>query len=112
MSSVDIRSANANKTLPTIAWATCLFGMWPIGLIIAYVDLSNTNAVYASHYRYLIRTMWIGLLFLVISFLLSFVAIGLLTMIATSIWYLIRCVKGLVLVLREEPISDPGTWLV
>ncbi|SIO66982.1 Uncharacterized membrane protein [Bradyrhizobium erythrophlei] len=114
MSSVEVRSelTGVNKTLPTIAWALCLVGAWPIGLIIAYVDRSKTTEVYASHYSYLIRTIWIGMLFGFVSLLLSVIAIGFFTWIATAIWYLVRCVKGLVLLVRDEPISNPGTWLV
>jgi uncharacterized membrane protein len=114
MSQLDVRAdhTSANKTLPLIAWASCLLGGWPIGLIIAYVDRGKTTDLYATHYRYLIRTIWIGLLFGFVSLILSVVAIGLLTWIATLVWYLVRCVKGLVLLLREEPIANPGTWLV
>lgn len=112
MSTVEIKSPDVNKALPTIGWVLCLTGLWPIGLVLAYVDRGKTNELYASHYLYLIRTVWIGMLFCFISLLLSVVAVGLLTLIATGIWYLIRCVKGLVLVLRDEPISNPSTWLV
>jgi uncharacterized membrane protein len=103
---------SANKTLPIIAWATMILGFWPIGVIIAYVDRSKTTDTYSTHYRYLIRTFWIGVLYAVVSFLLSFVLVGLLVMFATALWYLIRCVKGIVLLMRDEPISNAGTWLV
>ncbi len=112
MTSIEMNARNVNKTLPIVGWVSCLLGAWFIGLILAYVDRDKTNELYASHYRYLIRTVWIGMLFGFVSFLLSFIAIGLLTFVATAIWYMIRCVKGLVLALREEPISNPGTWLV
>jgi uncharacterized membrane protein len=112
VTTIEIKSPGVNKVLPTIGWVCCLIGAWFIGLVLAYVDRGKTSGVYVSHYRYLIRTVWIGILFFVISFLLSFVGIGLLTFIATGIWYVIRCVKGLVLALREEPIPNPGTWLV
>jgi uncharacterized membrane protein len=112
MTSVEMNSRGTNKTLPIVGWVSCLLGGWIIGLILAYVDRSRTNGLYASHYQYLIRTVWIGLLFCAVSFVLSFVAIGLLTFAATSLWYMVRCVKGLVLAIREEPIANPGTWLV
>jgi uncharacterized membrane protein len=112
MTSIEMNTRNVNKTLPIVGWVSCLLGAWFIGLILAYVDRDKTNELCASHYRYLIRTVWIGMLFGFVSFLMSFIAIGLLTFVATAIWYTIRCVKGLVLALREEPISNPGTWLV
>lgn len=114
MSQLDVRAnyVGANKTLPLIAWASCLLGGWPIGLIIAYVDRDKATDLTATHYRYLMRTIWIGLLFGFVSLLLSIVAIGFLTWIATLVWYLVRCVKGLVLLMRDEPIANPGTWWV
>lgn len=112
MSSIEVNSRGVNKALPVAAWICCLAGPWFIGLVLAYVDRDKTSELYASHYRYLIRTVWIGLLFCAVSFVLSFVLIGFLTFFATAIWYVVRCVKGLVLALREEPVLDPATWLV
>jgi uncharacterized membrane protein len=114
MSQAEIRSdfSSVNKALPMIAWVACLIGACPIGVILAYIDRSKTSEVYATHYTYLIRTFWIGLLLLFTSLLLSVVAIGFITWFATILWYLIRCVKGLVLLVRDEPIPNPATWLV
>jgi uncharacterized membrane protein len=114
MSTIEIKEdlSDANKTLPAIAWGSCLIGMWPVGLVIAYIDRKKTSATYATHYRYLIRTIWIGLFFMIVSSVLSLILIGYITFFATAIWFLIRCVKGLVLVLRDEPIQKPTTWLI
>lgn len=122
----------ANKTLPIVAWVAMLF-MPLIGVILAYVDRSKTSEIYATHYRYLIRTFWIVLLLAVIGGCLSAIAAFLsmlsvvlpvmalalvpmalapFAMIAVGIWYLVRCVKGLVLLSRDEPIQHPGTWFV
>lgn len=72
---VDLTSAS--NVLPMIAWATMLLGGGLIGVIIAYIDHSHTIEKYATHYQYLIRTFWIGLLFLLVSVLLSFLIVGL-----------------------------------
>jgi hypothetical protein len=56
---------------------------------------------------YLIRTNWIGMLFGLVGLLLNVIAIGILTWLVTAIWYLVRCVKGLVLLVRDEPMVLP-----
>ena len=111
ISPANSQIATDDKTLPMIAWIAMVF-MAPVGVIIAYIDRSKTNKTYATHYQYLIRTFWIGFLFMFISSIFSIVGIGLLMMAATGIWYLIRCVKGFVLLQRGEPITAPTTWLV
>ena len=60
----------------------------------------------------LIRTFWIGILFSLISFILAFVGIGFLLMIAVAIWVIIRLVKGIQALGRGEPIADPLTWWI
>jgi uncharacterized membrane protein len=102
----------SSKTLPLIAWGSLLFGCWPIGFAIAYIDRGKAPEIFASHYTYLIRTIWIGLLFGTVSFVLSFVGIGIIGLFAVSLWYFIRSVKGLVFLLRDQRIDKPNTWLI
>ncbi len=89
-----------------------IFGFTSIvGLIFAYVNRDQADEIVYSHYQYQIRTFWIGLLFGVISFFLTFVFIGILTFLLLSIWWLVRSIKGLMLVSRQEPITNVNTWL-
>lgn len=106
------QSAAPSKVLPIISWVAMLVGGALVGVIIAYIDRGTTTEKYATHYQYLIRTFWIGLLFLLVSFVLSLLLVGFFLMMATGLWYVIRCVKGLVLVIRDEQIDNPSTWLV
>ncbi len=114
MSSTEAQEqiSSVNKTLPLIAWGSCLIGFWPVGLAVAYIDRGKATDLVASHYRYLIRTLWIGLLYGLICFVLSFALVGLFGFFVMSIWYLIRCVKGLVFLLRDQSIPNPGSWLI
>lgn len=89
-----------------------MFVCAPAGLILSYIDRPKASPVLANHYTYLIGTFWKGLLYWFISFLLSFVLIGLVLMVAVSVWYIIRCVKSLVYLNRGEAIAKPGSWLV
>ena len=82
-----------------------------IGLIMAYIAQGEADEVEASHYRYLIRTFWIGLLMSVAGALLAIILIGFAIWVFALVWFIIRMVKGLSLANRNEAIPDPATWL-
>ncbi|NLJ50721.1 MAG: hypothetical protein GX342_01055 [Alcaligenaceae bacterium] len=82
------------------------------GLVMAYLKRSDYNgSIYQGHVTYLIRTFWIGLLYGVTSFVLTFVGIGIILGFLTTIWYVIRVVKGFVTFYDDKPIQKPETWL-
>jgi len=82
-----------------------------LGIIFAYIFESDAKSYLKSHYQYLIRSFWIGLLYFCIVSLLFFVAIGVLLFPLVVIWWYIRMVKGLKSLIKKEPIKDPETWL-
>jgi uncharacterized membrane protein len=82
-----------------------------MGLIIAYVKVDDTDPVMQSHFRFQIRTFWIGLLYLAIGLPLSLVLIGLPIVAWWFIWSLIRIVKGGLLSIEHRPIANPKSWL-
>ena len=82
-----------------------------IGVIIAYAQVDSADAVLRSHYRFQIRTFWIGLLYLAIGIALCVVVIGILVLAWWFIWSLVRIVKGFLLVNEHKPIVNPGSWL-
>ncbi|MES2634521.1 MAG: hypothetical protein V4669_16240 [Pseudomonadota bacterium] len=84
--------------LHTIAWAS--FGsLAVIALILNYVKRSDEqDAVYASHHNYMISTFWWTLLWLVVTsplYILFFVP-GLIAWTIVGLWYLYRCLRGIV----------------
>lgn len=82
------------------------------GLVMAYLKRNEyNNTIYESHITYLIRTFWIGLLFGVISFLTLIIGIGFILLLLTSVWYIVRMVKGFVNFWDKKPINNPETWL-
>jgi len=81
-----------------------------IGVIIASMQGDRADPVSRSHFRFQIRTFWIGLLFVVIGVVALHVAIGGLILLWWVIWTLIRCVKGLLALNAGEPIADPESW--
>lgn len=83
-----------------------------VGLVFAYMNRGNSEDWVDSHYTYAIRTFWIGVLYSFICLILAFVGIGFLLMFAALVWFVIRCIKGLQAITRNEPISNVETWLI
>ena len=108
-----------------------------IGLILAYVwreeedsyDWENT------HFTYLIRTFWIGLLIMVVGvvvFIGGFLAIlppvhdsgeppiafigavmaGGIVLLLGTLWAIVRCLYSLIKAASGRPVSRPMTWLI
>jgi uncharacterized membrane protein len=83
-----------------------------IGVIIAHVQVGTTaDPMLASHYRFQIRTFWIGVIYLVVGTILAFVLIGFLVLLWWFIWSLVRNIKGLLLLNESRPVRDPGSWM-
>ena len=99
-----------DKSLPLLAWGSFAVGFWPVSIVIAYLERKK-SPLFASQYRYLIRTFWIGFLYLAISTVLTLLFIGVLLFLATTIWFYARCIRAILCLLRNEPIPNPGTWL-
>jgi uncharacterized membrane protein len=81
-----------------------------IGVTIASLQIDKADELCRSHFRFQIRTFWIGLLYLFLGVVTLHIAIGALILLWWIVWTLIRCVKGLLAVNAAEPISDPGSW--
>jgi uncharacterized membrane protein len=84
-----------------------------IGLVLAYVWKNDVHEPWErTHYIYLIRTFWIGLIGAVVGFLLLIAVIGGLIMLATGIWMLVRTAMSLINAQKRAPMPDPETLLV
>jgi uncharacterized membrane protein len=82
-----------------------------VGVIIAFIQIDSADPILASHYRFQIRTFWIGLLYLFVGVILAFVFIGILVIFWWFIWSLVRNVKGLLALNENKPIADPASWM-
>jgi uncharacterized membrane protein len=110
------RPAISDTSLAVIVYVLYCVGYFTglsalIGVIIAHLKVEDTDPVLRSHYRFQIRTFWIGLLYLAIGIPLSFVLIGIPILIWWFVWSLIRIVKGLIQINEHKPIADPTSWL-
>jgi uncharacterized membrane protein len=90
----------------------CRPGRWVlIGVIIAYVNHSDAPDWVKTHYRFQIRTFWIGLLYGLISLVTAIILIGILFGLFTFVWWIVRSAKGLQRLSRGEPYENAATWL-
>ncbi len=82
-----------------------------IGAVIAHAKVGDADAFTGSHYRFQIRTFWIGVLYLVVGVVLTFAVIGVVVLVWWFFWSLVRNVKGLLALNENKPISNPATWM-
>lgn len=66
-----------------------------VGVVINYVKLDDVRDTWVeSHFRWQIRTFWIGLLWTVIGAVTTFLIVGWFILLGISIWLIYRIVKG------------------
>jgi uncharacterized membrane protein len=82
-----------------------------VGLVMAYVNRADSPEWVQTHFRFQIRTFWIGLLYIVVSAALAIIVVGIVTGVLTVIWLIMRCVKGMQALARGEAYPEPATWL-
>ena len=124
-------SATEDRTMPTVCYALYLLGFATaglsaiVGVIIASAQQAVSGPDMRTHYTFLIRTFWIGLVWSVLAAMvlavgipLSFILIGIPLLILAklmfavgAIWYGLRCILGLVYLSRGEPHPRPYALL-
>ena|SRR5436309_1895250 len=92
-----------------VAYATGITAL--IGVIIAHIQAGTADPVVNTHYRFQIRTFWIGILYLAIGTVLLFVVVGIAIYFWWFIWSLIRNVKGVLALNDNKPIANPASWM-
>lgn len=81
-----------------------------IGVVMAYVYRGEASPWLQDHYRWQIRTFWIGLMYTVLGAILSGIGIGFLVLLFALVWFIVRCVKGLQRLERRQPPANPASW--
>ena len=86
-----------------------------IGLILAYVWKDDDSGNWEnSHFRFHIRSFWIGLLLgglFVIPTILTLGLAGFILYPLLVVWLAIRSLKAMLAAQRRQPLVDAGTWL-
>lgn len=84
-----------------------------VGVVLAYVWKGEAHADWeSSHYQYLIRTFWIGLIGSFVSVLCMILLIGFLMLLAVFVLVLVRCVLSLVNAQKQQPMPNPTSLFV
>ncbi|TNE57183.1 MAG: hypothetical protein EP341_04240 [Sphingomonadales bacterium] len=104
----DMNRPTIVSLLYVLSFATGITGI--IGVIMAYIWRGEMHEPWLeSHYTYLIRTFWIGLLASIVAGVLSLVFIGMLLFPVIAVWFGVRSVLSLVKAQKREPMPDPET---
>jgi len=82
-----------------------------IGLILAYVARSEAPEWLHGHYTFLIHTFWFGLLLIAVGVLTWIFAVGVFLLWILPLWYVIRIVRGWVLLENRQPVPNPESPL-
>ena len=106
-------SAEGNARIIYILYLVgIVFGVTGIvGVVMAYINKSDAPEWLQSHYRFQIRTFWIGALYLVVGTILTMVIIGFLVLLFWVVWLIIRCVKGMKYLDEKQAHPDPAGWM-
>ncbi len=92
-----------------VSYFTGLTGL--IGVIIAHIQYGSADPLLQSHYRFQIRTFWIGILYLVVGVVLCLVLVGFAVLLWWLIWSLVRNIKGILALNEGRPIAIPTSWM-
>lgn len=82
-----------------------------IGLILAYVVRGEAPAWLQTHYTFMIRTFWYGLALIGIGILTFILGVGMFLLWILPVWYIVRIVRGWMLLENQKPIPNPESWL-
>jgi len=81
-----------------------------VGVIIAHLHAGDTSPPLREHFRFQYRTFWIGLLYWFIAGITTLALIGWLLMVVITIWWIVRCARGLSALNRNQPPGKIDTW--
>ncbi|UVO55287.1 hypothetical protein [Sphingomonas sp. SUN039] len=84
-----------------------------VGVVLAYVWRNEAHEPWeATHYTYLIRTFWIALAASVVGVITSIIGIGILLLIAVTVWVVVRSIVALLNAQKRIAMPDPATFLI
>lgn len=82
-----------------------------LAVVFAYVFENDARGYLKSHFRYLIRSFWIGALYYAVAAILCFVLIGFVLIFFWYVWWIIRNAKGFKDYLNQRDITAVTHWL-
>ena len=89
------------------------FGAVPIivGFALALINRPKATGIWAEHYTFQVRSAGIGLLYAIVSGILVLAfGLGIVLLLLTAVWWIVRAIRGLMAASRTEGVPDPQTW--
>jgi uncharacterized membrane protein len=107
--SVERMSLESERTVVLAAYVLHLVGAIGaipslIGLVLNYMRRNRYGDVYDTHHRWMIRSFWWSVLWLVIGFCTVWLLIGWVVLGLAWLWFVYRHVRGLIALLNGEPM--------
>lgn len=104
-----IAATSSARTVTLIAYVLHLAGAIAgvpslIGLVVNYFERSKFGGRIDSHHRWMIRSFWWALVWIIVGCLTTFLLVGWLILGLTWLWYVYRHVRGLISLLHGEPM--------
>jgi len=99
-----------------LVYAGLLFGLFLPGLnfvaaILAWRGRGAGDAVIESHTLNQLHIFWKSIVYVLAGLVLVYFLIGVLLIMATIIWYILRILKGLRELAANAPAENPASWL-
>ncbi len=83
-----------------------------IGVIIAYVVRGDVRGSYLeTHCTFIIRSFWYAIMLVIIGGALALVFIGYLVLLFLLIWFIVRCIRGILQLGQGEAIDNPTGFM-
>jgi uncharacterized membrane protein len=109
---IDPKSGSTANLVYVLYLASLVVGVTAlVGVIMAYINKGEAPDWVQTHYRFQIRTFWIGILFSIIGALTTLILIGWLIILLVAVWWIIRCIKGMQYIGKQQPYPNPATWM-
>ncbi|TPE60078.1 hypothetical protein FJQ54_11725 [Sandaracinobacter neustonicus] len=87
-----------------------------IGVILAYMWNGEPHDSWQdSHFRYHIRTFWIGIVWTIVAIIGSIITLFMLAWVLfplVSVWFIARAIKSLMAAQKQQPLTNVETWIV
>lgn len=81
-----------------------------IGVVMAYIARDEGPDWVRAHYQNQINIFWKGIVYSIAGFVLMFVLIGFLVLLAATVWYIVRIVIGMQKLSKSEAYPNPTGW--
>ncbi|HXI86389.1 MAG TPA: DUF4870 domain-containing protein [Parvularculaceae bacterium] len=117
MADIEISTNPAERGNANLIYILYLVGLLTagittiVGVIMAYTAKDQTSDMLKSHYHNQINIFWKMVLYTIVASVLCTVLIGFLLLPLAVLWYIVRTVKGMQALAKNEAIANPRSWV-